>query len=409
MDRPEYDVIVLGARCAGAPTAMLLARRGYRVLAVDKATFPSDTVSTHLVHPPAIAALERWGLLDRVVATGCPAIETYTFDLGPFAITGRPGTSEFPAAYAPRRTVLDKILVDAAAGAGVEVREEFTVEGVLQEDGWVRGIRGHGKDGKPVEERARVVVGADGRGSMVVKEVRPETYHDKPPVFVGYYSYWSGLPMEGRLEGYMRPDRSFAAWPTNDDLTLVIAGWPYAELERNKKDIEGNYHKTIDMAPAFASRLRSAKREDRFVGMAVPNYFRKPFGPGWALVGDAGYNRDFITAFGIMDAFHQAELCTAALDRFFRGSATYEAAMGQYQSARDERALPMYDMTLKLAAVDQPPPPEMQRLLAAVHRNPEACDAFIQLNAGVITPPEFFSKENVERIFAAAGAARVGP
>lgn len=409
MNRPEYDVIVLGARCAGAPTAMLLARQGYRVLAVDKATFPSDTVSTHLVHPPAIAALQRWGLLDRVVATGCPPIETYTFDLGPFAITGRPGTKEFPVAYAPRRTVLDKILVDAAAEAGVEVREEFTVEKVLQEDGRVCGIRGHGKDGKPVEERARVVVGADGRGSMVVKEVRPETYHDKPPVFVAYYSYWSGLPMNGRMVGYIRPGRSFAAWPTNNDTTLVIAGWPYDEMEANKKDIEGNYHKTLDLAPEFAARIRSAKREERFVGMAVPNYFRKPFGPGWALVGDAGYNRDFITAFGIMDAFHQAELCTTALHRFLSGTAAYEVAMGQYQSARDERALPMYDMTLKLAAVDQPPPPEMQHLLAAVHGNPEACDAFARLNAGVITPPEFFSKENVERIFAAAGAAQVGP
>ena len=285
MNRPEYDVIVLGARCAGSPTAMLLARRGYRVLAVDKAAFPSDTVSTHLVHPPAIAALHRWGLLDRVVATGCPAIETYTFDVGPFAITGRPGTKEFPAAYAPRRTVLDKILVSAAAEAGVEVREEFTVESVLQEDGVVRGIRGHGKDGKPVEERARVVIGADGRGSMVAKEARPEVYNDKPPVFVGYYSYWSGLPMEGRLEGYMRPNRSFAAWPTNDDQTLVIAGWPYAEMEQNKKDIEGNYLKTIDIAPAFASCLRSAKREERFVGMAVPELSSGsrsgPAGPWW--------------------------------------------------------------------------------------------------------------------------------
>ncbi len=241
MNRPEYDVIVLGARCAGSPTAMLLARRGYRVLAVDKAAFPSDTVSTHLVHPPAIAALHRWGLLDRVVATGCPAIETYTFDVGPFAITGRPGTNEFPAAYAPRRTVLDKILVSAAAEAGVEVREEFTVEGVLQEDGGSAGFEVMEKDGKPVEERARVVSARTAVGPWWPRRRAPRSINDKPPVFVGYYSYWSGLPMNGRLEGYMRPDRSFAAWPTNDDLTLVIAGWPDAEMERNKKDIEGNY------------------------------------------------------------------------------------------------------------------------------------------------------------------------
>ena len=118
-----YDAIVVGARCAGAPTAMLLARKGHRVLVVDQATFPSDTLSTHLVHPPGVAALQRWGLLDRLVATGCPPIGTYAFDFGPFTISGAPGTGEAPVAYGPRRTVLDKLLVDAASEAGAEVRE----------------------------------------------------------------------------------------------------------------------------------------------------------------------------------------------------------------------------------------------------------------------------------------------
>ena len=137
----------------------------------------------------------------------------------------------------------------------------------------------------------------------------------------GYYSYWSGLPMDGRFETYIRPHRAFAAWPTNDDLTLVIGGWPYAEFEANKKDIEGNYLKMLELVPAFADRLRAAKREARIVGTAVPNFFRKPFGPGWALVGDAGYNKDFITAQGISDAFRDAELCAAALDETFSGCA----------------------------------------------------------------------------------------
>src|SRR5688500_2570651 len=126
----SYDAIVVGARCAGSPTAMLLARKGYRVLLVDRATFPSDTISTHLVHPPGVASLERWGLLGQVLATGCPPIHTYAFDMGPFTISGTPGTEENPVAYGPRRTVLDKLLVDAASEAGVEVRENFTVEDV---------------------------------------------------------------------------------------------------------------------------------------------------------------------------------------------------------------------------------------------------------------------------------------
>jgi 2-polyprenyl-6-methoxyphenol hydroxylase-like FAD-dependent oxidoreductase len=122
---------------------MLLARRGYDVLLVDRATFPSDTVSTHLVHPPGVAALRRWGLLDRVVATGCPPIHTYAFDFGPFVLAGAPGTVEEPLAYAPRRTVLDEILVDAAGKSGAEVRQGFTVDEILREDGRVVGIRGH--------------------------------------------------------------------------------------------------------------------------------------------------------------------------------------------------------------------------------------------------------------------------
>ena len=106
MTGTRYDAIVIGARCAGAPTAMLLARSGHKVLLVDRATFPSDTVSTHLIHPQGVAALRRWGLAERVIATGCPAIHTYTFDFGPIRITGSPGTDEEPYSYAPRRTVL---------------------------------------------------------------------------------------------------------------------------------------------------------------------------------------------------------------------------------------------------------------------------------------------------------------
>ena len=150
-----YDVIVVGARCAGSPTAMLLARQGYKVLVVDRATFPSDTLSTHVLHPPGVAALQRWGLLDQLVATGCPPLDTYTFDFGFFTISGAPGTDDAPVAYCPRRIVLDKLLVDAAAAAGAEVREAFTLDEVVIEDGRVVGIRGHSKSGNRTEERAR--------------------------------------------------------------------------------------------------------------------------------------------------------------------------------------------------------------------------------------------------------------
>ena len=207
--------------------------------------------------------------------------------------------------------------------------------------------------------------------------------------------------MNGRFENYIRPDRGFAAWPTNDDLTLVIAGWPIAEFEANKKDIEGNYFKTLDLAPAFAERIRAGRQEARFVGTAVANYFRKPYGPGWALVGDAGYNKDFITAHGIHDAFRDAELCATALDEAFSGARSFDDAMADYQNIRDRQVLPMYEFTAELAAL-APPPPEMQQLLSAVSRNQEAMDGFARVAAGVTSPAEFFADENAERILAAA-------
>lgn len=400
MAQGQYDVIVVGARCAGSPTAMLLARKGYKVLLVDKATFPSDTISTHLVHPPGMARLRRWGLLDRLIATRCPAIRSYAFDMGPFVIEGSPGTEDEPVAYGPRRTVLDKLLVDAASEAGVEVREAFTVEEILAEDGLVTGIRGYARGGQSVAEHARVVVGADGLHSFVARSVAPELYNQKPQLMAAYYAYWSGLPMNGRFEAYDRGDRSWAAWATNDDLTLVIVGWPFAQFEANRTDFESHYLKSFERAPAFQERIHAAKREERYIGAAVPNFFRKPFGPGWALVGDAGYNKDFITAQGIADAFRDAELCADALHESFSGVRSFDAAMGAYQSTRD-RSLPMYEFTCQFASFT-PPTPEQQQLFAAIHANQEASDGFAQMFAGVTSPAEFFSEENVGRIFAAA-------
>ena len=401
MAKNRYDAIVVGARCAGSPTAMLLAHKGYKVLVVDRARFPSDTISTHLLHPPGVAALRRWGLLDRLTATGCPPIDTYSFDFGPFTISGAPGTDDSPVAYGPRRTVLDKLLVDAASEGGAEVREGFTVQDVVVEDGRVTGVRGHSHGGRTVTEHAQVVIGADGRHSLVARAVQPGQYNEKPQLLCGYYTYWSGLAMDGRFETWIRPDRAFAAWPTHNDLTLVIGGWPFAEFQANKGDVEGNYLKMLEMAPSFAERVRGATREARFVGTAVPNFFRKPYGPGWALVGDAGYNKDFITAQGMHDAFRDAELCAAALDETFSGARSFEIAMGEYQSTRDQHVLPMYEFTCQLATLE-PPPPELQQLLGAVHGNQEAMDGFARVAAGVTSPAEFFSEENVGRILATA-------
>jgi 2-polyprenyl-6-methoxyphenol hydroxylase-like FAD-dependent oxidoreductase len=401
-----YDVIVVGARCAGAPTAMLLARKGYRLLLVDRARFPSDTVSTHVVHPRAIAALARWGLLDRLTATSCPHIHTYAYDFGPFTIEGAPGTKDSPVAYCPRRTVLDKLLVDAAVEAGADLREGFNVDDVLIEEGRVIGVR-TSSGGRSMAEIAHLVIGADGRTSSVAEATGAPRYNEKPALLAIYYAYWSGLPMHGRFETYIRPHRGFAAADTNDGLTMIVAGWPRAEFGALKSDTEGSFRSMFELVPTFAERVRSAKRETRFAGAITPNFFRTPYGPGWALVGDAGYIKDPITGQGIMDAFRDAERCVAAVDEALSGKRSYDAAMRDYQLDRDLDVLAMYDFTYMLAALE-PPPPDLQQLLAAVHGNQWAMDAFAQTNAGTLSPGKFFAPEHVNAILGASGGASGG-
>jgi 2-polyprenyl-6-methoxyphenol hydroxylase-like FAD-dependent oxidoreductase len=219
----------------------------------------------------------------------------------------------------------------------------------------------------------------------------------------GYYAYWSGLPMNGRFETYLRPDRGFAAWPTNDDLTLVIGGWPYREFEANKRDVERHYHAMFDLAPPFAERLRKATCETRPIGMPVPNFFRKPYGPGWVLVGDSGYNKDFVTAMGILDAFRDAELVADGLHTAWSGGRSVEVAMAAYQRTRDEAVLPMYELTAQIASLE-PPPPELQAVLQAIHGNQDAMDEFARVNAAVTSPADFFAEDNVARYLAATAA-----
>jgi flavin-dependent dehydrogenase len=296
--------------------------------------------------------------------------------------------------------VLDKILVDAAVRAGAEVREAFTVDEIVVEDGAVVGIRGHDEAGRSVVERARVVIGADGRNSRVARAVSPEHYNEKPMLQWSYYTYWSGLPVDG-MHTVIRPDRGFGLFPTNDDLTLLVLGWPYAEATAYKTDVEGNYLKTLELAPEIAAQVRAATRTERFVGGAVANYFRKPFGPGWALIGDAGYNKDPITAQGISDAFRDAELCTDALVDVFESGRPFDDAMSSFQQARDMHALPMYELTTQFATLE-PPPPEMQALLGAVAGKAGAMDDFVSVIAGTVSPIDFFAPDHIGQIMAAA-------
>ncbi len=168
-----------------------------------------------------------------------------------------------------------------------------------------------------------------------------------------------------------------------------IPSWPRprAEFQSVKRDVQGNYLHAV--REAYGGQLTGARREERVVGGGAANYFRRPFGPGWALVGDAGYLKDPVTAQGITDAFLDAELCAAALEAALAGRQPFDAAMGGYQRRRDTRVMPMYEFTAQLASME-PPPPELGQLLAGIAGRQQAMDKFAGLIAGTVSPAELF-------------------
>jgi 2-polyprenyl-6-methoxyphenol hydroxylase-like FAD-dependent oxidoreductase len=403
-----YDAIVVGARCGGSPTAMLLARKGYRVLLVDRASFPSDTISVHYIHQPGVACLKRWGLLDRLIASNCPPVHRQRLDLGPIVLTAAPPPEDGVAdAYAPRRTILDQILIDAAVAAGADVRERFTVEGLVFDGDRVTGVQGHAAGGATVTEEARIVIGADGLHSLVARHVQAPIYEARPALTCAYYAYWDDFPVEG-AELYARPNRMLIAGPTNDGRTSVIVYWPVAEFREVRTNVEHNFLSALNLVPSLADRARTGHRAERFRGTAdLPNLYRRPYGSGWALVGDASYHKDPITAQGITDAFRDAELLAEAIDDGFSGRQQLDTALAGYERHRNEATMPMYELTCQFATL-QPPPPEMQQLMAALRDNQAETSRFIGTVAGTVPIPEFFAPENLSRIVGmAAGNAMV--
>ena len=395
-----YDAIVVGARCAGSPTAMLLARRGHRVLLVDRASFPSDTLSTHYMHQSGVAQLERWGLLGRVVRAGAPAIRDYSLDVGPFALHGAPPPiGDVKDAYSLRRSILDEILLDAAAQAGAEVRQGFPVDGLLTDGDRVTGIRSRGRT-----ERARIVIGADGLNSLVARAVGAPTYNDRGTLTCLYYSYWSGVDVSG-AELYLRPGRMMVAAPTNDGQVVTVVQWPRSEFRTVRSDVEGHFLAALELAPSLAERVRQGTRSERFRGASqLPNLYRRPYGNGWALAGDAGFHKDPILAQGIGDAFRDAELLADAVDRGLAGAAKLADALAEFEARRNERSAYDFEATIDFARL-RPPPPEKQQLFAALRENPRERDRLFGTLAGTVDPREFFSPENLGRLLAPLAAA----
>lgn len=401
-----YDALIIGGRPAGSATAMLLARKGYRVLLVEKASVPSDVPRGHFIHVPGVALLKKWGLLDKVIATNCPPARQISFNLGSFALTAAvPPIDGVDVGYAPRHEIIDALLYEAAKEAGAETRDNFLVQELLMnEEGRVNGILGRNAEGKAVTESARIVIGADGLHSTVARAVQAPVYNEKPTLSVAYFAYFRTLS-QNTVTLYVRENGTFGVFPTNDNQICIFVQFPYREFAEFRKDVHGNFTRLLTSVPEIAELLSNSQQVGNILASSdMPNFFRKPFGPGWALVGDAGYHKDPITGQGFTDAFFCADLLSEALDAAFSGRSSMEEALAGYEQQRNEHVMPLYEFTCQLASFE-PPSPEMQQLFGALYGNQVETSRFLGTIAGTVPMQEFYDPENIGRIMASASPA----
>jgi 2-polyprenyl-6-methoxyphenol hydroxylase-like FAD-dependent oxidoreductase len=400
----SYDAIVVGARCAGASTAMLLARSGHKVLLLDRDEFPSDMVaSTHMVWHAGIARLNDWGLLDRLKASGCPAMAKMNLDLGEFVLSAdaRPA-GEVTQCYAPRRYVLDSILVQAAVEAGAELRRGSVVSLVTEGDRVV-GVRYSDHTGPMVEERAHLVIGADGTNSSIARFTGAQVYDETPQLQGTYYAYFADLPLDS-MEFYARPGRMVYAWGTNDGMTLAGICCRYEDYRRLSDDPERNFFAEAEaLTPEFCQRVRAARRGSAWLKGATRSIRRQAFGPGWALVGDAGITMDPISAAGIANALRDAQYLAEAAHQGLSGATPLDEAIAQFGDRRDASAMPIYEFTREMAKLD-PPPQQVIDLFVALRDNPKDTSDYFGIFAQTVSPAAFFAPDNVGRIIASAAA-----
>jgi flavin-dependent dehydrogenase len=400
-----YDAIVVGARCAGAATAMLLARAGLRVLLADRGAFPSDIPHGHFIRRRGPERLRRWGLLDPVAA-GSPPIDAWLSDLGDGELLATGVCAGgLASAYGPRRTVLDGALVNAAVAAGAELRERWVIEEVTWERDRVSGVRGRAVGTRRLaRERAAVTIGADGRRSTVAGLVGAECLEYVAPLTCWYFSYWEGVAPPaagGALEVYQRERSVLFAFPTNDALFAIFAGWPAARLTSVRANPAGAIDGAVAAVPALAERMAGARRAERIAGATdVPSFRRRAAGAGWALVGDAGCHKDPYLALGICDALRDAERLADAVVAARGGGTTLDAALASYAEARDAATRDDFAENVRRARL-APPPPEILRLRGALRDRPERAREFHLASEGMIAPERFFNVHTLGELLGA--------
>ncbi len=360
----DHDVIVVGARAAGAATAMLLARAGHDVLLLDRAQLPSDTTSTHSLVRGGVVQLSRWGLLDEVLGSGAPAVRSVLFQqhgegADPPVRLQVKDKAGVDLMLAPRRYVLDEILANAAVRAGATLMTGTTVTDVVRGAGArVTGVLAQ-EAGEPRRHlTARLVIGADGVRSRTADLVGSRILSSYAPSDTCLYTYVGGVPWEG-FEFHLGPQAFAGVFPTHHGeaaVWLIRPGrWLDPVLAAGAGRTEALLAALQQSVPELGERVRAGQVTAPVRGsVSLPNHLRQATGPGWALVGDAGYHRDPISGHGLTDAFRDAELLAEAADRMLRNPVNEAVAMTAYGQQRDDAIRDTFRITRELAEFPHP-------------------------------------------------------
>ncbi len=386
-----YDVIIVGGSVSGAPTAMLLARRGYRVLLVDRQEFPRDVNSTHFIWPRGVSYLNRWGLGSKF-ADKVPHCREMEINVEGISLVGSVPLADLEQRFAslhgdsaavtdlymgPRRFFLDDILLEAAREAGADVRTGFEFRHLLTEEGRVTGIAGGKPDGSSYQAQARLVIGADGRYSDVAEQVAAKTVDYRPLSTFAYYGYFSGIE-QSMLAIHKKGRLGTAIFPTLDDTHMVLVYGPSDWWDEFRKDAEQNFLYTYAFcAPDIAQRIAAARREEPFKSCGwMPAFKRTNTGPGWALIGDAGSFKDQVSAMGITHAFRDASLIVEHLDQAFSMDVSLKDALDAYARVRASDYDRYFDLVCKVAEMNPYEAEEVEQIYA-MRNDQAAIDAMI--------------------------------
>ncbi|MFO7161920.1 MAG: FAD-dependent monooxygenase [Mycolicibacterium hassiacum] len=363
VERTDVDVVIVGSRCAGAAAAIALARRGRRVVALDSAAFPSDTLSTHLMFPPHWAEVERLGALPRVLALG-PPLHSH----GGLAAPGVQVVGPYSAynglnfGSCVRRSGFDLALVETAREAGAEVRERVRVTGLLTEpSGRVTGVRFTTRDGTTRSITAKLIIGADGRRSTIARLVGAPEHHHWPNGRMMAYAYYTDTHHDERelAMQWRQDDDLVTVFPCDGGQLVALQMPPVRRAAEYRADAEAAFDATVARIPGYAERLRGCARVSRiFTSVTHPSYFRHSHGPGWALAGDAGHFKDPVTAQGMRDALRFGRTLGEAVAPYLDDEEALDAALAAWEDDRDRQCLPMYQWANNLGRDDRVSPIE---------------------------------------------------